>query len=64
MDARACKCANALTCDLNMFGKELFAESKVQALEMKINLLAVPQVIMCLWMKKYNNSMPIIQNSL
>ena len=33
----------ALTTDLNMFGKELFAECK-QALHMKINLPVIPRV--------------------
>ena len=35
---------HTLTSDFDMFGKEWFAESKVQALGMKINLTAVSQV--------------------
>ena len=36
--------ANALTSDVDAFGKQLFAESKLQALEMKINLPVIPRV--------------------
>ena len=35
---------SALTSDLDTLGKELFAESKVHALEIKINLAAVPRI--------------------
>ena len=36
--------ASALTFDLDMFGKELFAESKMHALNMKINLPVIPRI--------------------
>ena len=36
--------ANALSLELNDFGKELFVESKQQALSLKINLPVIPRI--------------------